>query len=120
MRLLVITQKVDRNDPVLGFFHRWIEEFSKHCEKVHVICLKEGVNDLPENVAVHSLGKEEGKSRITYLWRFYYYVLKYRSQHDAVFVHMNPEYVLLGSLFWKIVGKRIVLWYMHKSVTMML
>ena len=58
MRLLIVTQVVDQNDSVLGFFHRWIEEFAKNCEKVHVICLKESVHNLPENVAVHSLGKE--------------------------------------------------------------
>ena len=46
MKLLIMTQAVDQNDPVLGFFHRWIEEFSRHCERVHVICLKEGEHSL--------------------------------------------------------------------------
>ena len=27
MKLLVITQKVDKNDAILGFFHRWLIEF---------------------------------------------------------------------------------------------
>lgn len=26
MKLLIITQKVDINDDVLGFFHRWLED----------------------------------------------------------------------------------------------
>lgn len=58
MRLLIVTQKVDKNDPILGFFHRWIEEFSKHCEKLTVICLQAGEFKLPANVTVLSLGKE--------------------------------------------------------------
>ena len=57
MRLLICTQTVDLNDPVLGFFHGWIAAFSRHCESVHVICLKEGRHSLPANVFVHSLGK---------------------------------------------------------------
>lgn len=34
MRLLIITQKVDENDAILGFFHGWIAEFAKHCEQL--------------------------------------------------------------------------------------
>ena len=58
MKLLLVTQKVDEDDEVLGFMHRWIEEFAKHCEKVIVVCLREGSHSLPDNVEVHSLGKE--------------------------------------------------------------
>ena len=61
MKLLIITQKVDINDPVLGFFHRWLEEFAKHYEFVTVICLEKGEHRLPENVKVLSLGKEKLK-----------------------------------------------------------
>ena len=50
MKLLICTQKVDKNDSVLGFFHRWIEEFAKHCEKVTVICLQKGDDDLPAKI----------------------------------------------------------------------
>src|SRR3989344_6741688 len=57
MRLLIVTQKVDKNDPVLGFFHRWIEKFAKNFERVTVICLGKGEYNLPANVKVLSLGK---------------------------------------------------------------
>lgn len=114
MRLLIITQAVDLEDSVLGFFHRWIEEFSKHCESAHVICLKEGRHNLPKNVCVHSLGKEGGQSRMKYIFRFYKYIWALRNEYDAVFVHMNQEYVLLGGKFWRASGKRIVLWRNHK------
>jgi len=120
MRLLICTQTVDTGDPVLGFFHRWIEEFSKHCESVIVICLREGDHQLPANVKVLSLGKEQGKGRVTRLLRFFYYILRNIRSYDAAFIHMNAEYALLGGLVWKLARKRRVLWYTHKSVTMML
>lgn len=114
MKLLVLTQAVDTEDPVLGFMHRWISELSRHYEHVEVICLKEGTHDLPPNVTIHSLGKETGRSRLKYILRFYGYIWNLRRQYDAVFVHMNQEYVLLGGLPWHLWGKPVVLWRNHK------
>lgn len=120
MKLLICTQKVDSADPVLGFFHRWLEEFAKHVESVEVICLYEGGSDLPANVKIHSLGKEKGGGRLLYIWRFYKYAWSLRRDYDTVLVHMNPEYVLLGGAFWKMSGKKVGLWYMHKSTGIIL
>lgn len=117
MNLLIVTQILDTRDSNLGFFHRWVEEFALHCEKVTVICLKEGVHHLPQNVKVLSLGKEHNTSRVVRVWRFFSYIRKYKNEYDAVFVHMNPEYILLGARFWRRWGKKISLWYVHKSVT---
>ncbi len=113
MNLLIITQKVDKNDDVLGFFHRWIEEFAKHCEQVTVICLQKGEFDLPKNVRVFSLGKENGVSRLTYVLRFYKYIWNERKNYDSVFVHMNQEYVLMGGVVWRIFGKKVSMWRNH-------
>ena len=63
MKLLICTQAVDREDSVLGFFHSWIREFAKHYESVTVICLYKGEYDLPENVKILSLGKEDNIAR---------------------------------------------------------
>lgn len=116
MKLLITTQAVDLDDPILGFFHRWIEEFARQCETVQVICLKEGRHALPSNVSVHSLGKEFGVSRVTYILRFYRYVWTLRHEYDAVFAHMNPEYIILAGPLWRVLGKKIGLWYTHKAV----
>jgi len=83
MKLLILTQKIDKNDPILGFFHRWTKEFARQCEKITVICLEKGLPreisqsdtfsdkkkdftwgeyDLPENVSVYSLGKEKART----------------------------------------------------------
>jgi glycosyltransferase involved in cell wall biosynthesis len=120
MRLLIITQIIDRDDPVLGFFHRWVKEFAKHCTQVTVICLKEGAHDLPKNVRVYSLGKERGKGRFTYLLRFYALIWRLRREYDHVFVHMNQIYVILGGLLWRMWGKRVGLWYAHGTVSLSL
>ncbi len=116
IRLLILTQKVDKNDWTLGFFHNWIIEFAKHCEKITVICLYKGEFDLSDNIKVLSLGKENKKSKIKYLYNFYKYVILERKNYDSVFVHMNPEYVVLGGILWSIMNKKIYLWYSHKSV----
>lgn len=114
MKLLIFTQKVDINDPILGFFHRWILEFSKHFEEISIVCLYKGKYDLPENVKVYSLGKEEGKSKLTYIYRFYKYI--FTIKYDSVFIHMNQIYVILGGLFWRLMGKKIGFWYAHGHV----
>lgn len=113
MKLLVFTQKIDLNDTVLSFFHRWVIELAKHFEQVTVICLYEGKHELPANVRLYSLGKENGQSRFKYLTNFYRHIFKLRHDYDAVFVHMNQEYVLLGGIIWRSIGKRIYMWRNH-------
>jgi len=113
MRLLIITQKMDRKDPVLGFFHRWVEEFSKRLGRVTVVCLQKGECDLPGNVAVLSLGKEKWKSTAKYVFLLFYFSLRYANRYDAVLVHMNQEYILAAGWLWRLLGKRVYMWRNH-------
>lgn len=115
MKLLIITQKVDQNDPVLGFMHGWLAAFAQKTERLTVICLQEGVHALPSNVRVLSLGKERRVSRLGYVIRFFRYTWQLRADYDAVFVHMNQEYLLLGGWLWKLLGKRCFMWRNHHS-----
>ena len=113
MKLLIITQKVNRKDSTLGFFHRWIEELSKHFEKITVICLEKGEHYLSEDIKVLSLGKEKAGSRLKYIFRFYKYIWQEKNNYDAVFVHMNQEYILLAWWVWKVLHKKIFMWRNH-------
>jgi glycosyltransferase involved in cell wall biosynthesis len=119
-RLLIITQTVDRKDPILGFFVNWIIAFSRHVDMLTVICLKKGdMGEMPTNVRVISLGKEEGVGHIEYLRRFFSAIIHYRQAYDSVFVHMNEIYVVLAGFLWRIMGKKIALWRNHPNGTWM-
>lgn len=120
MGLLVITQKVDQNDQLLGFFIDWLKRFAEKFEKVTVLCLEKGEFNLPQNIEVLSLGKDKGYSKIRQLYTFYFKLYTLRNDYDAVFVHMNPIWVVMGSLPWRLMTKKIYFWYTHKAVTIKL
>lgn len=112
MNLLIITQKVDKNDPVLGFFESWLVEFSKNFKSVLVTCNEKGECELPPNVSVRAIGgSDSGKAKK--FFNFLKIIFSERENYDAVFVHMTPIHVLLGGLLWKIFNKKIYLWYTH-------
>lgn len=114
MRLLIVTQSLDRQDPVLGFFHQWVAALAARTEQVTVICLRAGDHALPENVGVYSLGKERGRAPAwRYALRFLRLAWRLRERYDAAFVHMNEEYVLLAGAAWRLAGKRVYLWRNH-------
>ncbi len=119
MKLLIITQRVDENDAILGFFCGWIEEFAKNADKVLVITQSAGSYNLPENVDIFSLGKEKGFSKVRQLLNFYKLLFKNIVKVDAVLVHMVPMWVVFGSPVFKIFRKKTYLWYVHKKVNLM-
>ena len=115
MKLLVITQKVDKNDQLLGFFIQWLKLLSDKFDQLEVLCLEKEEYDLPSNVNVHSLGKDRGESKLKQLLNFNFLLLTLH--YDAVLVHMNPIWMVLGVLFWKIMGSKTFLWYTSGGVT---
>ncbi len=119
-RLLICTQSVDADDPILGFFLRWIHVIASQVDEVVVICLRTGNYRVPSNVTVYSLGKEQGKGRFYHIFQFYRFIIAKRTGYDHVFVHMNPEYVILGGWLWRWWGKKVLLWYTHKAVNLRL
>lgn len=117
MKLLFITQVVDKNDLVQGSYHEWITALAEHYERVSVMCLFKGEHALPKNVTLYSLGKEvwgaRWYARAVYLYRFYAYLLTRSHEYDRVLVHMNEEYVILGKPLWVLFGKRVSMWRNH-------
>lgn len=111
MKLLIVTQKLDRLDPILGFFHRWIAEFARHCARVTVI--PQSVRDyrLPQNVAVYSLGKEESVPRLIQIFRFWSLLWKRRGDYDVALIHMTPVWAVIGWPLFLLTRKPVYLWY---------
>lgn len=120
MRVLIVCQVLDAKHPILGFFHRWVEEFAKHVESVVVIASSVGEHNLSKNVSVYSLGKERGNTSAMRMVNFFKLIISLRNEYDTVFVHMIQEAVLAGGLLWKLFGKKIGLWYVHGTVSLRL
>jgi glycosyltransferase involved in cell wall biosynthesis len=129
-KILIVTQKVDIDDDLLGFMHGWISEFAKQCEQVTVVCLYMGKYDFPGNVRVLSLGKEKINNithntqhitqRIKYFYKFYKYIWQERKNYDSVFVHMIEIYTILGGWLWKLLKKPVGFWYAHGHISLKL
>lgn len=92
--LLIVTQYHNPQDPVMGFFGRWIEEFRKQ-GPTHIICTKRGLWAFWTSLWHRRLFEREG-----WFGGFGY---------DVVLVHMCPIWVILGWPFWR--KKRVYLWY---------
>ncbi len=121
MKLLIITQKVDEDDVALSFFISWLKRFSQKLDRLYVVCMWEGKHDqIGDNVKILSLGKEKGTPKLKQLFYFYKYSFGLIKDVDAVFVHMNPIWVILGWPIFKLSKKNVSLWYAHKSVTLKL
>lgn len=119
-RLLIITQKVDQNDDLLGFFVDWLKEFAKHFEHISVITLGVGSYELPKNVAVYSCGKEHNVWRPFRWIRFLWLLITLIPHSSGIFAHMSPAFALTAWPIATITGKKVILWYLHRSVTLRL
>lgn len=115
--LLIITQRVDKDAELLGFFVDWIKEFAFHFDKVFVITLERGVYELPPNVFIYSLGKEKNTTRFFRFLKFYFFLFKLVPRSSGLFAHMSPIFAIASWPVAFIFNKKIILWYLHRSVT---
>jgi glycosyltransferase involved in cell wall biosynthesis len=122
MRLLLFNLATDADDPILGFTTRWIQALAKRVEFIHVITMRAGRIEVPENVRVYSVGKEKGYSeprRATEFYRHLFRVLR-EDRIDACFSHMIPVFTILAAPVLKAKKIPIVTWYLHPSLTFVL
>ncbi len=115
MKILIITQKLDSNDHVLGAIVGWVKEIAKISQSVSVICLEKRSFSFPKNVSTYSLGKEDGVSRLKYINNFYKHLKELDGSYDRVFVHMNQEYILLAGWYWNLKGIPVYFWRNHPN-----
>jgi len=118
MHLVILTQVLDSQDAVLGFFHGWCEEFARHVDRLTVFAQRVGVVSLPGHVEVVSLGKDEGGGHFTMLRRLVGGLTSLRGNRrpDAVWAHMVPKFVLYAAPVVVPRGIPVYLWYTHKGV----
>lgn len=119
LKILVITQKVDQKDAILGFFCGWLNALAKRLDRLYVLTLERGNADLPKNTELYSLAaKERESNRLVRLIKLGYLLAKIISKEkiDLVFIHMCPEYVFLAYPFTKIAKVPLVMWYAHSQV----
>ena len=116
MRLLIITQVLDRQDAVLGFFPRWVEGFARNVERVRVVALSVGdISGLPTNVDVRVVGREGTILRYLRFRKFLREAFG-RDGFDTVFAHMIPRYSTAAAGQASRAGARHFLWYTHGAV----
>lgn len=116
MRLLICIQAVDLDDPLMGFFHRWLEEAAKQFSLITVLALRVGRYDLPANVRIIPLRPAGSHSRFAVIQTLIKQAWIRRHDYDAVFVRGDPQYIILATWLWRLLGKRIVFWYAHWKV----
>jgi glycosyltransferase involved in cell wall biosynthesis len=122
MRLLLFNLVTDLDDPILGFTTRWIRALAQRVEYIHVITMQAGRVEVPDNVRVYSVGKEEGYSEPRRAVEFYRHLLRilHEAPIDVCFSHMIPIFTVMAAPVLKARGIPIVTWYAHRQVTWLL
>src|SRR5712692_7868003 len=97
MRLLLFNLVTDIDDPILGFATRWIWALAKQVERIHVISMRVGRVEVPGNVRVYSVGKENGYSEPRRAVEFYRHLLHVLREDciDICFSHMIPIFTVM-------------------------
>ena len=119
MRLVFVTQVLDRQDAVLGFVSRWVRGLAEVAEQVRVVALEVGdTSGLPDNVDWVELGRRGAVGRY----------LRYRRAlgdafgrgpsggFDGLLTHMVPRYSTVAAGWAARAGVAHYLWYTHKGV----
>jgi glycosyltransferase involved in cell wall biosynthesis len=113
MKLLILTQTVDKEDSTLGYYHQWLEELSKQFEYITVFALRIGSHHLPQNVTVIPTRPWGYRARLRTVLRVLRLVWRHRKDYDVVLVHMNQEYLLVAGWLFRILNKRVYMWRNH-------
>ncbi|MEM9802790.1 MAG: glycosyltransferase family 4 protein [Planctomycetota bacterium] len=115
MKLVFVTQVLDRDDAVLGFVVRWVEGLARAAERVRVVALDVGrVDGLPDNVDWVAIGRQGALRR--YLRYRSALRRSFREGFDGLLTHMVPRYSSVAAPWARSAGAPHFLWYTHKGV----
>jgi glycosyltransferase involved in cell wall biosynthesis len=117
VQLLLFNLVTDTDDPVLGFAISWIRALAERFSEIDVITMRAGRVEVPTNVTVHSVGKEQGFSELRRTFEFYRVLGRLLSvkSYGACFAHMMPLFAVMGTPLLRIRRVPIHLWYAHKA-----
>lgn len=116
MRLLLLSQAIDETDWLRAFMVHWAAQLAQRVEHLDIITQELGPADLPDNVTVHSLGKEKGYGPIRMVWELWRLLGRLAPKVDAAFSHMNPRLAWLSAPLLALYRKPLTLWYCHRAV----
>lgn len=120
MKLLLVCQAVDANDPDLASNVQWIHVLARHraFERITVLTLRTGSFEFPDTVEVRVV---RGRNRLGSIYRFYREVLA-ASHHgiDAFFVLQGGPYAVMLLPFKLLRGWPIYQWQAHTHITPMM
>jgi glycosyltransferase involved in cell wall biosynthesis len=122
MRLLLFNLATDADDPTLGFTTAWIRALAKRVEMIHVVTMRTGRLQVPDNVRVDSVGKERGYSEPRRALEFYRILVRllHARRMDGCFSHMIPLFTVLAAPLLRAYAVPIITWYAHREVTPLL
>src|SRR6186997_3254890 len=112
MRLLVITQVVDSDDPVLAATVPKLRALAERCDDLVVLTTRVGSHDLPPEVSIRRFGADGRLRRgLRFVRALAPLVLGRRV--DAVLAHMCPIYLVLAAPLATPRRVPLLLWYTH-------
>jgi|SRR5579859_297063 len=116
LRVVMLVQKVDESDWLVGFTVGWIRALAARVKSLDVVALEARAASLPANVRVHSLGKERGVGRVRELLAFERHLATLSRNADVIFGHLTPRYTWLAAP-WAIIHRvPQCMWYTHRQI----
>ncbi len=111
MKLVLITQRVDPDDPALGATVPMIRALAERAEEVVVLALVVRPSRLPPNVRVREIG---GRSQLVRGLRLALALApELRRRPVAVLAHMSPIYAVLAAPLARPLRVPLLLWFTH-------
>ncbi|MCY3958912.1 MAG: glycosyltransferase family 4 protein [Chloroflexi bacterium] len=122
LRLLFVTQELDRASTNLAVAHTWAAELARQADAVHVVAARVGEFDLPPNVSVYGLGRERGRSRGLAAMAFGAICARLilRRRVHVALAHMVPAYAVALAPLTRVANMPLALWYASHGLTPML
>jgi glycosyltransferase involved in cell wall biosynthesis len=115
--LVIFNLAMDLDNPILATTNLWVNEFSKHFDRVYVYSTHLGRYQVPPNVDVTELGGGSLFQRvraISVLCKSLLLIIR-SSRNIVVFHHQSPRTSVFPGLFVRALGIPQGLWYSHSS-----